>query len=239
MKQSVKNVVAAAVLSVSGLGVANAQVPALPVDALSGLTGILDLGGGLGDLTGILDLGGGLGGLTGILDLGGGGLGGLTGILDLGGGGDLFALIPLDITSGLGGGLPLDGLANLGGGFGGGLESIPVLGPVLDLILNGDFIEKMMPSPKVDQLLGGGTALLFELGPGAIANPASILSTVNELGVNAGTAAVPVLAVLMENPAGLLDYFQSGGTILFQAINGTDGNSIIPGIPLISMPLSL
>lgn len=215
MKQTFKNVVAATALTVAGMGVANAQVPALPVGALGDLTGVLDLGSfdllAVGDLASLADLGA---------------LGDLGGLGALGGGGDLLALVPLDGLSGLGGGM-------------GGLDGIPVLGPVLDLVLNGDFVEKLLPSPKIDQLAGGGAALVLELVPGVLANPQSVLGTVNELGLNAGVAAVPVLGVLMENPAGLLDYFQGGGTILFEAINGTDGNSIIPGIPLLSMPLSL
>ncbi|GAB3372857.1 hypothetical protein NCG89_06665 [Spongiibacter taiwanensis] len=248
MKQTFKNVVAATALTVAGMGVANAQVPALPVGALGDLAGVLDLGSfdllAVGDLASLADLGA-LGDLGGFADLGGGdllalvpldGLGGLSGVLDLGGG--------LSLDGGLGGGgdllalIPLDGLGGLGGGAG-GLEGIPVLGPVLDLVLNGDFVEKLLPSPKIDQLAGGGASLLLELVPGVIANPQSVLGTVNELGLNAGVAAAPVLTVLMENPAGLLDYFQGGGTILFEAINGTGGNSIVPGIPLLSMPLNL
>lgn len=234
MKQTFKNVVAATALTVAGMGVANAQVPALPVGALGDLTGVLDLGSfdllAVGDLASLADLGA---------------LGDLGGFADLGGGlpsGDFLALIPVDITSDLGGSFSLDGLGDLGGGFGGGaggLEGIPFIGSVVDLLLNSDFIEKLTPSPSIERLAGGGSALLLQAGPGVVANPASVLETVNELGVNAGFAAVPVLAVLTENPAGLLDYFQGGGTIFFEAINGTGGASIFPGVPLVSQPLDL
>ncbi|MDF1691866.1 MAG: hypothetical protein P1U47_05815 [Zhongshania sp.] len=151
--------------------------------------------------------------------------------------------IGLESLSGAGslpglGALPL--LGDLGA-LGGGLEGIPVLGPALAYIVGGDFLPSLLPTTTELTQLAGGQAVVTSIVFGAIGEPQAVLSTVNELGVNAGTAAAPVLAVLLENPAGLVDYFVAGGTILTTALDGTNGGSIAPGIPIVTMafPLSL
>ena len=45
--------------------------------------------------------------------------------------------------------------------------------------------------------------------------------------------------MLLENPAGIIDFFMGGGTILTRALNGSGGNSVVPGIPLLTQPLDL
>lgn len=174
------------------------------------------------DLSALTSLGGGLGGISAPS------FGSLPLLGDLGG-----------LLGGLGGGLGgLGGLASLGGGAG-GLDGIPVLGSGLVFIVDGDFLPRLLPDPVELMQLTNGSAVVTNIVVGAIGEPQAVFSTVNELGINAGVAAVPVFGVLLENPAGLLDFFMGGGTILTQALNGTDGNSIVPGIPILTQPLGL
>lgn len=106
-------------------------------------------------------------------------------------------------------------------------------------IVDGDFLPRLLPDPVELMQLTNGSAVITDVVVGAIGEPQAVFSTVNELGVNAGVAAVPVFGVLLENPAGLLDFFMGGGTILTQALNGSGGNSVVPGIPLLTQPLGL
>lgn len=172
------------------------------------------------------------------------GLEGLTALLSF----EALALPGLDGGAGLGGGLGGSGLGDLtgaldglgGAGGSGDFAAIPFFGPVLVLVSDTDFLDNVIPSPPVERF-ALGTALVEDLVLGAIANPEAVFSTIQELGVNAGIAAVPVLGVLMEDPAGLADYFANGGTILLPAAGSSGGSSgsIFPGAPLLTDPLVL
>lgn len=170
------------------------------------------------DLSALTSLGGGLGGLSAPS------LGSLPLLGDLG---DLGGL--------LGG---LGDLASLGGGAG-GLEGIPALGSGLAFIVDGDFLPRLLPDPVQLMQLTNGSAIVTEIVVGAIGEPQAVFSTVNELGVNAGVGAAPILGVLLENPAGVVDFIMGGGTILTQALDGTNGNSAVPGIPILTQPLGI
>lgn len=91
-----------------------------------------------------------------------------------------------------------------GAGFFGG--NIPVFGP----ILTGDFT-------SAEAVLGG--------------NPVEILPVLGSIGLELGDDFVPVLGVLVNEPASLADYFFEGGTLL------TDGLGLAPPIPLLTAPL--
>jgi len=151
--------------------------------------------------------------------------------------------VGLDSLTGAGALPGLDGLPLIGDltALAGGLEAIPGVGPALAYIVTGDFLPRLLPSTTELGQLAGGQAVVSNVVLGGANEPQAVLSTVNELGVNAGTAAVPVLGVLMENPAGLVDYFVSGGTILTQSLDGTNGGSAFPGVPVLtqSFPLSM
>jgi hypothetical protein len=150
------------------------------------------------------------------------------------------------IVSGLGlggsaGGMDLGGMLDMGGSGGfGGLGELPIVGPVLELLVDGEFVQELMPAPPIDRFSEGG-ALFEGLVLGAITEPQAVLETVQDLGINAGFAAVPVFQVLMENPETLFDYVMNGGTILFPAAGSTGGSqgSVLPGIPLLTDPLQL
>lgn len=173
------------------------------------------------DLSALTSLGGGLGGLSAPS------LGSLPLLGDLGG-----------LLGGLGGLGGLGDLASLGGGAG-GLEGIPALGSGLAFIVDGDFLPRLLPDPVQLMQLTNGSAVVTEIVVGAIGEPQAVFSTVNELGVNAGVGAAPILGVLLENPAGVIDFIMGGGTILTQALDGTNGNSVVPGIPILTQPLGI
>jgi hypothetical protein len=231
-----KSILAAGVAMVCSAP-SHAQIP-----VVGGLLGGDLLGGGIPVVGGLLGgdlLGGGIPVVGGLLggDLLGGGIpvvGGLLGGDLLGGGIPVVGgLLGGDL---LGGGIPVVGDL-LGGGS--GLASIPAVGPALEFILVGDFLPRLLPDGAELMQLTNITSTVTQLVPGVLSNPDAVLSTVNELVINAGVAAAPVLAVLLENPAGLLEYFSNGGTILMQGLNGSGGNSVIPGIPLLTQPLGI
>ncbi|WP_269618458.1 hypothetical protein [Zhongshania sp. BJYM1] len=217
----VKNTLAAASFALLGASPSYAQVP---------------------DLSALTSLGGGLGGLSapsfGSLLV----IGDFTSLL--GGAGGLPSLdslpIPTDLA-GMGGlpGLPsldaLPGLPGMGGGAG-GFDSIPGLGGGLAFIIDGDFLPRLLPDQAQLMQLAGGQAIVTNVVLGAIGEPEAVFSTLNELGVNAGVGAAPILAVLLENPAGVFDFLLAGGTILTPALDGTNGNSAFPGVPFLTQP---
>lgn len=213
----IKKSIAVASLALLGTSPSHAQVPDISV-----LTGLLSFG----SLPG-LDALPSAGGLPGLPT--GGGLPGLDS-LPLGGGLPGLGSLPSF------GSLP--GLPSMGGGAG-GLEAIPGLGGGLAFIAAGDFLPRLLPDPAQLMQLAGGQAVVTNIVLGAIGEPEAVFSTLNELGVNAGIGAAPVFGVLLENPAGLFDYFTSGGTILTQALDGTNGNSAFPGVPLLTQPFGL
>lgn len=220
----IKNTLAVASLALLGANPGHAQVP---------------------DLSALTSLGGGLGGLSapslGSLLV----IGDLTSLL--GGAGGLPSLdslpIPADLA-GMGGlpGLPsldaLPGLPGVGGGAG-GFDSIPGIGGGLAFIVDGDFLPRLLPNPAELMQLAGGQAIVTNIVLGAVGEPEAVFSTVNELGVNAGVGAAPILGVLLENPAGVIDYLLGGGTILTSALDGTNGGSAFPGVPFLTQPYSL
>ncbi|AKH68720.1 hypothetical protein IMCC21906_01041 [Spongiibacter sp. IMCC21906] len=202
------------------------------IPVVGGLLGGDLLGGGIPVVGGLLGgdlLGGGIPVVGGLLggDLLGGGIPVVGGLLDGG-------LPGLDLLSG--GGIPVVGDL-LGGGS--GLASIPAVGPALEFILAGDFLPRLLPDGAELMQLTNITSTVTQLVPGVLSNPDAVLSTVNELGINAAVGAAPIVAVLLENPAGVLEYISNGGTILMQGLNGSGGNSVIPGIPLLTQPLGI
>lgn len=230
-----------------GGGLLGGGIPVVGSLTSGGLPGLDLLSGGgipvIGSLTS--------GGLPGLDLLSGGGIpvigsltsGGLPGLDLLSGGGipvigslTSGGLPGLDLLSG--GGIPVVG-GLISGGSGSSLASIPVLGPALDFILAGDFLPRLLPDGAELMQLTNITSTVTQLVPGVLGNPDAVLSTVNELGINAGVAAAPVVAVLLDNPAGVLEYISNGGTILTQGLNGAGGNSVIPGIPLLTQPLGI
>lgn len=176
----------------------------------------------------------GLEGLSGMLSLDALQLDGLAG-------GDMGLGGLADMGSGLGGledlGAGLGGAGGSGGGSG-DFSAIPFFGPVLTLLTDADFLAKFTPAPPTDRF-ALGTALVEDLVLGAIMNPEAVFSTLQELGGNASVATVPVLAVIMDDPSGLPDYFANGGTILLPAAGSSGGSSgsIFPGAPLLTDPL--
>ncbi|MBW2939517.1 hypothetical protein [Zhongshania aquimaris] len=208
----VKSTLAVASLVVLGASPSHAQLP-----DLSALT---SLGGGLGGLS-ALPLAGGAGGLPS--------LDSLPIPTDLAGMGGMAGLPSLDA---------LPGLPEMGGGAG-GFDSIPGIGGGLAFIVDGDFLPRLLPDQTQLMQLAGGQAIVTNIIFGAAGEPEAVFSTVNELGVNAGVGAAPILAVLMENPAGVFDFLLGGGTILTPALDGTNGNSAFPGVPFLTQPFSM
>lgn len=181
------------------------------------------------DLSALTNLGGGLSVIS---------LGSLPVIGDLsslaGGDGGLPSLGALPIPTDFG---ALPGLPSMGGA--GGFDSIPGIGGALAFIIQGDFLPRLLPNSSELMQLTGGQAVVTNIVIGAIGEPEAVLSTVNELGVNAGVGAAPILGVLLENPAGVFDFLLAGGTILTPALDGTNGDSAFPGVPFLTQPFGI
>lgn len=90
--------------------------------------------------------------------------------------------------------------------------------------------------PVVSGLLAGnGDSLsaLTLIGAASLNEPQEIISTLTGLGLPLAGEYVPVLDVLLNNPASILTYLIEGNGILL-----SDGIAALPDIPVISSPLS-
>ncbi len=144
----------------------------------------------------------------------------------LGGGG-----LPLAGDSlGGGGGLPLAG-DSLGGG--GGLPlvgGLPVLGTFLPFAL-GELPASLMaidlPIAKTLAGLGQAGGLVGPIS----GNPEALIRPLQHLALPVAFDVIPLTEVLFNNPAGLVDFFTSGGVLV------TPDIALIPRIPLVNQPL--
>lgn len=118
---------------------------------------------------------------------------------------------------------------------------LPVIGDVLGgnspLNTLGGLTNLGVPPMAQDLLSGNFSALPVAgllLNPAAFSSllmdPQDTLNTVSGLGLSLGAYSVPVLGVLLNDPAQLPFYFLDGGTILGDAV------SAVPDIPLLTMP---
>lgn len=118
--------------------------------------------------------------------------------------------------------------------------------PVISDILGGNNsslsalggLTNLSVPPVAQDLLSGNLSAVpvaaLLLDPVAISSllldPQDTLNTVSGLGLSLGAYSVPVLGVLLNDPAQLPFYFLDGGTILGDAV------SAVPDIPLLTMP---
>ncbi|RNL66793.1 hypothetical protein [Zhongshania marina] len=169
-----------------------------------------------------------LDGLTGAL---GGGLGGgsvpmVGDLLGVGGipvvGDVLNGVVPV-LGSLVGG----DVLGDILGGSLVGLGELPVvLGNLSDVGLSvlGPYLESPLKVVNVLEGLGG-------VGISSLLQPQSIISPVSGLVSANGFAVVPILEVLVSDPASLFNYLSNEGGILTGSI------AVIPAIPLLNSPI--
>ncbi len=126
----------------------------------------------------------------------------------------------------------------IGGLLSGGMSSgsipligdLPVLGTFLPFALGelpASLAEIDLPT---DQTLGGLTQIAGLAGP-ISGNPESLIRPIQKLALPVFFDVVPAADVLLSNPAGLMDFFTNGGTLLMPDI------ALIPRIPLVNQPL--
>tara|TARA_R110001583_G_scaffold174631_1_gene329095 strand:- start:1876 stop:2451 length:576 start_codon:yes stop_codon:yes gene_type:complete len=136
----------------------------------------------------------------------------------------------LPVIGGLLGGDMLGGLGNLGGESLPLVESLPVLGTFLPFALGELPASLLAIEPPIDKTIAGLGQIGGLAGP-VSGNPESLIRPVQKLAIPVAYDVIPVTKVLLNNPAGLPDFFTQGGVLIMPDI------ALIPAIPLVNQPL--
>lgn len=122
------------------------------------------------------------------------------------------------------------GLLGAGDGslpFGGDL---PILGTFLPFAMGELPASLMAVELPTTKTLGGLGALGSLMGP-ISENPSALIRPMQHLALPVAFDVIPLTEVLFANPAGLLDFFTSGGVLVMPDI------SLIPRTPLVNQSL--
>jgi len=125
----------------------------------------------------------------------------------------------------------IGGLLGVGGGSSISLiGDLPVLGTFLPFAM-GDLPTSLMAiNLPIDKTLSGLGQAGGLVGP-ISGNPAILIRPLQHLALPVAFDVIPLTEVLFDNPAGLVDFFTSGGVLVMPDI------ALIPRIPLVNQPL--